>query len=197
MWMRQPGARSDEYLVVLSQAGSVDAFEGLARRWTPRLIRYAARMLGGSADSAEAARDVVQENVAWRDPRAAESSRPVAVPGLDLRDCDSEVRRRNPREHAPKAVRSRCGCWREWTRSKSHAGSRNRFGDSDSWTRQAAKEELRSIVKAWNDAFALDAFFNELSRRAQRSSATSARSSRRASIRRARWLAARMRSTAS
>jgi len=33
--------------------------------------------------------------------------------------------------------------------------------------RQAAKEELRSIVKAWNDAFALDAFFNELSRRAK------------------------------
>jgi hypothetical protein len=33
--------------------------------------------------------------------------------------------------------------------------------------RQAAKEELRSIVEAWNEAFALDAFFNELSRRAQ------------------------------
>ncbi len=32
--------------------------------------------------------------------------------------------------------------------------------------RQAAKEELRSIVKAWNDAFALEAFFTELSRRA-------------------------------
>jgi hypothetical protein len=33
--------------------------------------------------------------------------------------------------------------------------------------RQAAKEELQSIVKAWKDAFALDAFFNELSRRAK------------------------------
>lgn len=32
--------------------------------------------------------------------------------------------------------------------------------------RQAAKEELRVIVKAWNDAFALEAFFTELSRRA-------------------------------
>jgi len=32
--------------------------------------------------------------------------------------------------------------------------------------RQAAKEELRSIVKAWNDAFALEAFFTELPRRA-------------------------------
>ena len=55
------GRAFDEYLVVLSQAGSVDAFDGLARRWTPRLLRYAARMLGGSTDSAEAARDVVQE----------------------------------------------------------------------------------------------------------------------------------------
>jgi hypothetical protein len=32
--------------------------------------------------------------------------------------------------------------------------------------RQAAKDELRSIVKTWNDAFALEAFFNEVSRRA-------------------------------
>lgn len=32
--------------------------------------------------------------------------------------------------------------------------------------RQAAKEELRSIVKAWNEAFALEAFFTEASRRA-------------------------------
>jgi flagellar biosynthesis/type III secretory pathway protein FliH len=34
--------------------------------------------------------------------------------------------------------------------------------------RQAAKEELRSIVRAWNDAFALEAFFTELSLRAER-----------------------------
>jgi GTP1/Obg family GTP-binding protein len=32
--------------------------------------------------------------------------------------------------------------------------------------RQAAREELRSIVTAWNDAFALEAFFTELLRRA-------------------------------
>jgi hypothetical protein len=32
--------------------------------------------------------------------------------------------------------------------------------------RQAAKEELRAIVKAWNDAFAFEVFFAELSRRA-------------------------------
>src|SRR6185436_1975420 len=32
--------------------------------------------------------------------------------------------------------------------------------------RQAAKDELRAIVTAWNTAFALEAFFTELSRRA-------------------------------
>jgi RNA polymerase sigma factor (sigma-70 family) len=47
----------DEYLVSLSQAGSREAFEQLVRRWTPRLMRYAARHLG----HAEAARDVVQD----------------------------------------------------------------------------------------------------------------------------------------
>ncbi len=54
------GRALDEYLVSLSQAGSRDALDGLARRWTPRLLRYAARLLGGS-NAAEAARDVVQE----------------------------------------------------------------------------------------------------------------------------------------
>jgi RNA polymerase sigma-70 factor (ECF subfamily) len=51
----------DEYLVLLSQSGSVEALDGLARRWTPRLLRYAARLLAGSDNSADAARDVVQE----------------------------------------------------------------------------------------------------------------------------------------
>jgi RNA polymerase sigma-70 factor (ECF subfamily) len=56
-----PERALDEYLVLLSQAGSTDALDGLARRWTPRLLRYAARVLGGSSESAETARDVVQE----------------------------------------------------------------------------------------------------------------------------------------
>lgn len=55
-----PGSPIDEYLVLLSQAGSTDAMDGLARRWTPRLLRYAARVIGG-ADAPERARDVVQE----------------------------------------------------------------------------------------------------------------------------------------
>jgi len=51
----------DEYLVVSSRAGSRAAFEELARRWTPRLVRYAARALGPGRVSAEAVHDVVQE----------------------------------------------------------------------------------------------------------------------------------------
>jgi len=47
----------DGYLIVLIQGGSRDAFDHLARRWTPRLLRYAARVLGRP----EAARDAVQE----------------------------------------------------------------------------------------------------------------------------------------
>lgn len=93
-----PGRALDEYLVALSQAGSTDALDGLARRWTPRLLRYVARVLGGSGDSAEAARDVVQET--WigamrglrglRDP----SQFPAWIYGIATRKCADEIRAR-------------------------------------------------------------------------------------------------------
>ena len=51
-----PERALDEYLVLLSQAGSAEAMDRLARRWTPRLLRYAARVLGGYGDGREAAR---------------------------------------------------------------------------------------------------------------------------------------------
>ena len=86
----------DEYLVLLSQAGSTAAMDGLARRWTPRLLRYAARMLGGSMESAEAARDVVQET--WigairglnglRDP----AQFPAWIYGIATRKCADAIR---------------------------------------------------------------------------------------------------------
>jgi len=47
----------DGYLVVLAQGGSQEAFNRLVRRWTPRLVRYAARTVGSS----EKAGDVIQE----------------------------------------------------------------------------------------------------------------------------------------
>jgi len=47
----------DQYLVILAQAGSRDAIERLAQRWTPRLLRFATRTVGRP----ELARDIVQE----------------------------------------------------------------------------------------------------------------------------------------
>jgi len=86
----------DEYLVLLSQAGSTDALDGLARRWTPRLLRYSARVLGGSTESAETARDVVQET--WvgairglrglRDP----AQFPAWIYGIATRKCADAIR---------------------------------------------------------------------------------------------------------
>ena len=55
---RGPERIFDEYLVLASQAGSRQALDQLARRWTPRSLRHANHMLGGGDDSA---RDVVQE----------------------------------------------------------------------------------------------------------------------------------------
>ncbi len=91
-----PERALDEYLVLLSQAGSTDAMDGLARRWTPRLLRYAARVLGGSTESAEAARDVVQET--WvgairglrglRDPKQF----PSWIYGIATRKCADAIR---------------------------------------------------------------------------------------------------------
>jgi RNA polymerase sigma-70 factor (ECF subfamily) len=85
----------DEYLVSLSRAGSAEALEGLARRWTPRLLRYAARVLGGP-DAAEAARDVVQDT--WiaairglqglRDPARF----PAWIYGIATRKCADAIR---------------------------------------------------------------------------------------------------------
>ena len=90
-----PERALDEYLVSLSQAGSSEALDGLARRWTPRLLRYAARVLGGS-DCAEAARDVVQET--WigairglrglRDP----AQFPAWIYGIATRKCADAIR---------------------------------------------------------------------------------------------------------
>jgi RNA polymerase sigma-70 factor (ECF subfamily) len=92
----QTGRVLDEYLVSLGQAGSVEALDGLARRWTPRLLRYATRVLGASADSAETARDVVQET--WigairglrglRDP----AQFPAWIYGIATRKCADAIR---------------------------------------------------------------------------------------------------------
>jgi hypothetical protein len=72
-----------------------------------------------------------------------------AVPVIVKQVEDAEQRRRE--EQAREKIERR----RRQARERAEARQR---------ARQAAKEELRSIVKAWNDAFALEAFFTELSR---------------------------------
>lgn len=47
----------DEMLVLAAQAGRTEAFERLARRWHPRLLRHALRLTGDP----EGAREAVQE----------------------------------------------------------------------------------------------------------------------------------------
>jgi len=47
----------DGYLITLVQGGSREAFDRLVRRWTPKLLRYATRVLGRP----EVSRDIVQE----------------------------------------------------------------------------------------------------------------------------------------
>lgn len=57
----------DDYLVLLAQGGSQEAFARLAVRWTPKLVAFAARSLG----TTEAAKDAVQDTweSAWRNLR--------------------------------------------------------------------------------------------------------------------------------
>jgi RNA polymerase sigma-70 factor (ECF subfamily) len=57
--MRTRERVADEMLVLAAQARQVEAFERLAIRWHPRLLRYAHRLTGDS----EGAREVAQE--AW------------------------------------------------------------------------------------------------------------------------------------
>lgn len=93
---QSPDRPLDEYLVLLSQAGSTDAMDGLARRWTPRLLRYAVRVLGGSHEAVDMARDVVQET--WvgairglsglRDP----AQFPAWIYGIATRKCADAIR---------------------------------------------------------------------------------------------------------
>lgn len=51
----------DEYLAAAARAGDRNAFESLARRWAPRLLSHAWRLMG----EAEVAREVAQD--AWAD----------------------------------------------------------------------------------------------------------------------------------
>lgn len=84
----------DEYLVLEAKVGSRRAFGQLVERWTPRLRRHAARLLGHS----EPAQDAVQD--AWlsiaRGLRGLEDPGrfPAWAFGITTRRCIDLIRRR-------------------------------------------------------------------------------------------------------
>ena len=83
----------DEYLVLASQAGDQQALEELARRWTPKLLRYAGRMVG----SVDHARDIVQDTWAGviRGLRSVDDPGRFAawIYGIAHRRCIDSIRR--------------------------------------------------------------------------------------------------------
>jgi RNA polymerase sigma-70 factor (ECF subfamily) len=92
LFVQDPDRAFDQYLVSLAQGGSREAFERLARRWSPRLLRFAARTIGRS----DHVRDIVQET--WiavirgirrlRDP----ASFPAWIYGIAHRRCVDYLR---------------------------------------------------------------------------------------------------------
>lgn len=90
---QEPDRAIDGYLVVLAQGGARDAMDQLARRWTPRLLRYVSRTTGDS----QTARDVVQET--WFAaihalPRLADSSQfPAWIYAIAHRKAVDLIRR--------------------------------------------------------------------------------------------------------
>jgi len=101
----QPQKVFDQYLVIRAAAGSPEAFEKLARDWTPRLVRFASGILG----RADAARDAVQET--WlaavggirklEDP----ASFPGWIYGIARRKCIDAIRVNQRRHRLSERVR--------------------------------------------------------------------------------------------
>lgn len=83
----------DEYLVLQSRAGSRPAQRQLIERWSPRLLRHAGRLL----NSAEAARDIVQETWLSAAPALGRLDDPARFPAwlyaIATRKCVDHVRR--------------------------------------------------------------------------------------------------------
>jgi RNA polymerase sigma factor (sigma-70 family) len=84
----------DEYLVMLAQGGSSDAFRRLAQRWTPRLHRHARRVLLDSDAAVDAVQDawlaIARGLKALQDPGRF----PAWAIAITTRRCVDEIRRR-------------------------------------------------------------------------------------------------------
>jgi RNA polymerase sigma-70 factor (ECF subfamily) len=88
----EPERILDQYLVTLAQTGSREAFDRLARRWTPRLLRFATRNVG----RADLARDIVQETwigaIRGLNSLADPSSFPAWIYAIAQRKCVDSIR---------------------------------------------------------------------------------------------------------
>ena len=112
---RPTGQILDEYLVLACQSGSRVALDELARRWTPRLLRFATRRLQGHASAAspamlEAARDVVQDTWLGAIRSLNKLNDPAVFPawlyGIAHRKCIDWIRSNTRRRRLDGAVRS-------------------------------------------------------------------------------------------
>lgn len=109
---RGPERILDEYLVASAKAGSRESLDLLVRRWTPRLLRYAARVMG----DAESARDIVQETWASAFRNLGSLSDPARFPAwiysVTTRKCADATRkiarRRRSEESAARDPTLKC-----------------------------------------------------------------------------------------
>jgi RNA polymerase sigma-70 factor (ECF subfamily) len=93
----------DDYLVLLSQSGSRDAFARLVARWTTKLAAFAARNVGQ-----ETAMDVVQDTWegAWRGLKSLDDPARFRVwlYGIAARKCADALRGKYARARASEAA---------------------------------------------------------------------------------------------
>lgn len=93
MALSEPEKVYEQLLVVTAQAGDARALDRLAARWRPRLVRTAARILGGKDGAEDAAQEALAA-IAWGLHGLSDPSRfPAWAFGILHRKCFDRVRR--------------------------------------------------------------------------------------------------------
>ena len=137
----------DDYLVLLAQGGSREAFARLAARWTPKLLAFATRNLG----TTEAARDVVQDTweSAWRNVRRLEDPARFRawLYAIAARKCADSLRTKYRGQRIADAV----------------TDDRARDADTDAETKASAHLDLEAALKRLpsEQRIAVSLFFGE------------------------------------
>ena len=138
----------DDYLVLLAQGGSRDAFARLAARWSPKLMAFAARSLG----TTEAAKDAVQDTweSAWRNVRRLDDPARFRawIYAIAARKCADALRAKYRGQRIENAAR---------------ANELLDDGGIDAESRQGARIDLADALKALppDQRIAISLFFGE------------------------------------